>query len=176
MTILLKKDGRLIIDADQPIEGVSLDNLAAILSGANDGDVIKYDATNGMWVSGAGGSSLPSVTASDNGDVLTVVNGAWAKATPSSGGGVLVVNITNGTSNKTWQEIWDAYASGSGCKFVENFGEYTNAEWYLTTVEEASGTYKVELFTVDIHDSPVSILPATLSCDSASGYPTGSLG
>ena len=32
-----------------------------------------------------GGNSLPKVTASDNGDVLTVVEGAWAKATPSAG-------------------------------------------------------------------------------------------
>ena len=30
-----------------------------------------------------GGSSLPSVSSTDNGDVLTVVNGAWDKAAPS---------------------------------------------------------------------------------------------
>ena len=43
--------------------------------------------SNGEWIqkssSGGGGSDLPSVTAADNGDVLTVVDGAWAKATPS---------------------------------------------------------------------------------------------
>lgn len=31
-----------------------------------------------------GGSALPEVTAADNGDVLTVVEGAWAKAEPSA--------------------------------------------------------------------------------------------
>ena len=31
------------------------------------------------------GNVLPAVTADDNGDVLTVVEGAWAKATPSGG-------------------------------------------------------------------------------------------
>lgn len=35
---------------------------------------------------GGGGSSLPSVTADDNGDVLTVVSGSWAKAAPSGVG------------------------------------------------------------------------------------------
>ena len=30
------------------------------------------------------GVELPSVTSSDNGDVLTVVNGAWAKAAPQA--------------------------------------------------------------------------------------------
>ena len=34
---------------------------------------------------GGGGSDLPEVTADDNGDVLTVVSGAWAKAAPSGG-------------------------------------------------------------------------------------------
>lgn len=34
---------------------------------------------------GGGGSGLPAVTSDDNGDVLTVVNGAWGKAAPSGG-------------------------------------------------------------------------------------------
>lgn len=54
-----------------------------------------------------GGSSLPEVTADDNGDVLTVVEGAWAKAAPS-GGGVLVVHEADMALDKTWQEIHDA--------------------------------------------------------------------
>ena len=33
--------------------------------------------------SAGGGSPLPAVTASDNGDVLTVVEGAWAKSSPA---------------------------------------------------------------------------------------------
>lgn len=44
-----------------------------------DGTVHKISDT---YASG-GGSSLPEVTSDDNGDVLTVVSGEWAKAAPS---------------------------------------------------------------------------------------------
>lgn len=70
---------------------------------------------------GGGGSDLPAVTAADNGDVLTVVNGAWDKAAPS-GGGVLVVHNTDGTLDKTWQEIYDAMISGGAVYAHRNGG------------------------------------------------------
>lgn len=60
---------------------------------------------------GSGGSSgLPDVTTADNGNVLTVVEGAWAKAEPSGGQGgnnVLTINldITTQALDKTWAEI-----------------------------------------------------------------------
>lgn len=63
-----------------------------------------WDFTN----AGQTGSSLPSVTDEDDGKVLTVVDGAWQPASGGSGGGVLVVTDTDGTLDKTWQEIVDA--------------------------------------------------------------------
>lgn len=75
MTILLYKNGQWLIDGEQPLEGVSLDNLAAILTNPKDGDVVKYDETSGMWVAG---DALPPVSSSDNGKVLAVEDGAWA--------------------------------------------------------------------------------------------------
>lgn len=65
-------------------------------------------------IGGGGGSSLPAVTSEDNGDVLTVVNGEWNKATPSGGSAEpLYVNVVldeNGYSeaDKTFSEIHTA--------------------------------------------------------------------
>lgn len=68
--------------------------------------------------SGGGGGNLPAVTSDDNGDVLTVVEGTWAKATPS-GGGVSPLLCTPSVSggicslDKTFKEIKEAFEAGS---------------------------------------------------------------
>lgn len=64
-------------------------------------------------LSGGGSGGLPPVTASDSGKVLAVDNsGVWVAQTPTAGVGVLVVTDTDGTLDKTWQEIHDAMTSG----------------------------------------------------------------
>lgn len=40
----------------------------------------------GAWAKATPAKELPAVTADDNGDVLTVVEGAWTNAAPSGGG------------------------------------------------------------------------------------------
>lgn len=54
-----------------------------------DGDfAVRGEEEWGDWRThggGGGGSELPEVTSDDNGDVLTVVEGVWAKATPPEG-------------------------------------------------------------------------------------------
>ena len=52
MTILLYKDGRLLIDDGNPLEGVSLDGLVACVANPQDGDTLVYNSTAGMWVPG----------------------------------------------------------------------------------------------------------------------------
>ena len=74
------------------------------------GTISFFDAESSNWVEFEGtGVSLPVVTPDDNGDVLTVVNGAWAKAAPS-GGGALIAHMDDATGalDKTWQEIYEA--------------------------------------------------------------------
>lgn len=110
MTILVYKDGRRLIDNEQPLEGVSLDNLAAFLSNPKDGDVVKYDEKSGMWIAGEAGGG-------------------------SSGGGVLVVHQTvSGTTytlDKTWKEIRDAMKVGVVVMEVESYNDSNVMETYV---------------------------------------------
>lgn len=117
MTILVYKDGKWLIDNDQPLEGVSLDNLAAILTNPKDGDVVKFDESSGMWVAG---EAIPSVSASDNGKVLTVADGAWAAANNL----FLVTKPNVGDADKTFQEIVDAYNAGKSVFLDYNSNTY----------------------------------------------------
>ena len=52
---------------------------ASTLGGIKVGSGLSIDSSTGVLsaTGGGGGSSLPEVTAADNGKVLTVVNGAW---------------------------------------------------------------------------------------------------
>lgn len=72
-------------------------------------------AYNPVTVS-ASGAQLPEVTSDDNGDVLTVVDGAWAKAAPSGGSDLFVIDVTfvddTPTINKTFSEVMTAYEAG----------------------------------------------------------------
>jgi len=115
--------------------------------------------------SGGGGSGLPAVTAADNGDVLTVVNGAWDKAAPS-GGGVLAVHDVDGTLDKTWQEIADAVAT-TGAAIVYGTGEHVvGAATVISCIENLlSGTFFVNIVNGVTGNS------VTYEASTATGYP-----
>lgn len=51
-------------------------------------NINEYDVCDGHYSLPSGGSELPSVTSSDNGKFLRVVNGAWAAATVPDANGV----------------------------------------------------------------------------------------
>ena len=99
---------------------------------------------------------LPDTTSASFGDVLTLNNNKEAVwTTPSSGGGVLVVTDTDGTLDKTWQEIHDAMLSGGA---VIQIGE-TEADTVLRAYV-GKGTYFV------------SADGGIYSASSVSGYPS----
>ena len=77
-----------------------------------------------------------------------------------SGGGVLVVTATNGTLNKTWQEIHDA----APLVWVENSGYYM----LLTACAEEEGAYWCGFLDA----SDLMIKAVYYAAASASGYPT----
>lgn len=82
--------------------------------------VLTVDS-NGDWVAADAPSGLPSTTSANAGDVLSLNNDKEAVwTTPSSGGGVLVVTDTEGTLDKTWQEIHDAMLVGTVVISVSN--------------------------------------------------------
>ena len=78
-----------------------------------------------------GGSSLPSVSSTDNGDVLTVVNGAWDKAAPS--GLPAVTSADNGKGLSVQNGAWavDAYAGWDAVIKVYSDGY----DWTVTAVK-----------------------------------------
>ena len=95
---------------------------------------------------GGGGSGLPAVTSDDNGDVLTVVEGSWAKAQPS-GGGAFVVNfsLTDETysADKTFAEIIAAFDSGlpvEGHVIFDDEQGYYGALYLLNYVSRSGST------------------------------------
>lgn len=94
---------------------------------------------------------LPKVTSTDNGDVLTVVEGKWEKAVPGGGGGsVLIVEGTWDNSiltlNKTWKEIHDGLLAGSVVLYKEEPHEgyiITSGVFYCSQVYNEGSTYAV---------------------------------
>ena len=107
------------LSTDTKPTGPSIGN-GSYLREMDTGDEYEYDAENDIWRAGSGGGgggSLPAVTSEDNGDVLTVVNGAWDKAAPSGGGMFVVTNAEDETTgiyglDKTFAEIKAAADAG----------------------------------------------------------------
>lgn len=98
----------------------------------------------GLAGNGGGGSSLPTNPAQDGTYALqnTVSSGtstlSWASG---SSGGVLVVTITNGTLDKTWQEIYDAMQNGVVVLQYDN--PPTKALCGYATYQTKTATYDV---------------------------------
>ena len=104
--------------------------------------------------SGGGGSSLPAVTSEDNGDVLTVEDGAWAKAAPS-GGGQFIITVTANEAetelsvDKTYQEIVSAFAEGKTFYLIYTDSLY-EVQFAAPYAYESYDTYYIGGVNIDI--------------------------
>lgn len=80
------------------------------------GDLYMMDMSkswNAVGSGGGGGSNptIPTPTAEDNGKFLGVSNGEYALANAGGSNAPLICTDTEGTLDKTWQEVVDASAS-----------------------------------------------------------------
>ena len=99
------------------------------LTNPSDGQVLHYDGTE--WINATPVAELPAVTSDDNGDVLTVVEGAWAKAEVESDANSVVYTFEiSGSSisatladNKTIGDIMNDIENGK-IVYLERNGNY----------------------------------------------------
>ena len=103
------------------------------------GNVVTAEKLNKMegGIEDANEKELPSVTGTDNGDVLTVVEGAWAKATPS-GSNVVILDETT-VQGKTYNDFI-AYSNAGKIIFIlfNGTAEETNIPYFMVVMITAA--------------------------------------
>jgi hypothetical protein len=116
----------LLVDALKEVYkalGGSAEDVADMSQNA---DVIAAIATKA-------GGGLPEVSATDNGDVLTVVEGAWAKAKPSEAIKIITLTDSYLPAGVTYQTILEDYNNGVLTAIV-NKANGANTVCYISTV------------------------------------------
>ena len=107
----------------------ALKGLYAKLGGQKSPDNIQTigEALEDITVVAVNGSdALPAVTAADNGDVLTVVEGAWAKAVPSGGGLTPHIHFFKDDG---------AYTAESDVSFADLMADWDSTNWCFSTYD-----------------------------------------
>lgn len=132
------------------------------VSGADNGNVLTV--VSGAWAKAAIPSQLPAVTGADDGDVLTVVSGAWAKGSPS--GGAVNYSTSEVDTGSKWidgRSIYKKTFTGTLAR-----GEYEY--YYMQTLGSVDADVIVNC-EKSLKDGSGNLLPVEGSLtSSASGY------
>lgn len=152
----------------------TLGSVCIVIKGESGGLEVYMMGSNKEWVpiteiaGGSSGIALPTVTAQDEGKVLTVVSGAWNKA-EASGGGSLVVHInTSGetpTLDKKAGEIFSAYMAGQNVVLVVTRGNQT----FCSNLTSARSSSETGNYNFEFTDSDGK---TDFSCTGMNDYPT----
>ncbi len=114
-------------------------------------------AIAGLDIGGGGGSSLPTVTADDNGKVLAVVEGAWDKANAISDNDFIVTYTDSGndtyTSDKTFADIYSAYQAGQNVTAKMEIAGSTFDIFTLTSISNNGCVFS----SVSIQSTKISV-------------------
>lgn len=119
---------------------------------ANDGETLNCKTFEWFMtelkkhVGGGGGSSLPAVTSDDNGDVLQVIEGAWAKGpAPEADNDFLIVGTVDGEGNITSEtSISDILAADTAGKDIRLRLVYTKGNENAIVYGQMIGILNVE--------------------------------
>lgn len=97
MTILFFDDGRMLIDAAEPLENVSLKGLIGCIADAQAGDSMVYNGT--MWVNAAPRSVLYVAEVAGDGDaVVLTASYAGIAAAVAANRQVIITSESGGTT------------------------------------------------------------------------------
>ena len=117
---------------------------------------------------GMQGKMLPSVTSEYNGDVLTVVDGEWSKASGGGGDEDLIIHDNNGTLDATWNEIYQEVVVNNKTAFVVVHDGSLDEGYY------SCGRYIVDMVSFNDPYYSISVGAGTsqYSCENKDGYPS----